>query len=612
MRRGLPPRFKETCEASDIESAQRVPIDRATTNLGGRPRTPTSVGSRPVAERARELGGPGQTTAQRGAPGLRIEGTDLTWHDGYRAAEDDGGPRARRRKVRGIVLVGFMGSGKTTVGRRLARELDLRFLDADKKLEERSGRSISDWFVESEAAFREAEERLALELLQERDAVVALGGGGLQSPMVRNAVRDHLVVFCDVDLETAWRRCSSGKRPLARDRAVFARLFEARRPAYDGVADVFLVNPDLSAIPSLAPWIERLMTGVPVRLAWATSKSASYPAVVGRDALRLLPADYRFLVADTNALAYHGAKLPSALATRRYECDVSESLKTFKGAEKLLEWLVDEDAAPDDGLVAFGGGVVGDLAGFCAALWHRDGMRILQAPTTLLSQVDSAYGGKTGVNLRNAKHKVGAYHMPQAVIADTTVLQTLPDREVRSGFVEVIKTALIAGGPLWNRVRSVSSLDVAEMDGIIFDCVRTKLAVVEQDERDRGQRMWLNLGHTLGHAFEVVTGYSRYTHGEAVGLGLLAALRLSQLSELHDEVESLLNNHHLPTRLDDDVDLDAVIEAKRTDKKKGFVLVESPGQLRSDVPVSDHDVRRVLVDLCRPGRPARYVSTEAL
>ena len=202
-----------------------------------------------------------------------------------------------------------------------------------------------------------------------------------------------------------------------------------------------------------------------------------------------------------------------------------------------------------DHLVALGGGVVGDLAGFCAATYQR-GVEVVQVPTTLLAQVDSAYGGKTGVDLPEAKNYVGAYHLPSAVIADTGTLATLPAEELAAGFAEVVKTALIAGGWLWDAVRALERIDPGGIDEVIFACARTKLEIVAADERDSGRRAVLNLGHTVGHAIEAASGYERYRHGEAVGLGLLAALRLSGADELRDEVRDLLDRHGLPTRLD--------------------------------------------------------------
>ena len=218
-------------------------------------------------------------------------------------------------------------------------------------------------------------------------------------------------------------------------------------------------------------------------------------------------------------------------------------------AERVLRELASKGVTREDHVVALGGGVVGDLAGFCAHLYQR-GVAVVQVPTTLVAQVDSAYGGKTGVDLPEGKNYVGAYQLPAAVLADTETLRSLPAEELAAGFVEVLKTGLLAGGALWERVRAIERLDPADLDDVVFACARYKCEVVAADERDGGLRHVLNLGHTVGHAIEAATGYSRYRHGEAVGLGLLAALRLSEAPSSRAEVEALLRRHGLPTALD--------------------------------------------------------------
>ena len=201
-----------------------------------------------------------------------------------------------------------------------------------------------------------------------------------------------------------------------------------------------------------------------------------------------------------------------------------------------------------------------------------------------MAQVDSAYGGKTGVDLAEAKNYVGAYHQPSAVIADTAGAATrCPRAELAAGYAEVVKIALIAGGELWERIRAGADPATPEL---IAACVRAKLRIVAQDERDGGARQVLNLGHTVGHAIETATGYARYRHGEAVGLGLLAALRLSGQDELRDEVRELLVERGLPTPLDG-ADPDAVVMATARDKKRvgegpvPFVLLDAPGEPRA-------------------------------
>ncbi len=253
-----------------------------------------------------------------------------------------------------------------------------------------------------------------------------------------------------------------------------------------------------------------------------------------------------------------------------------------------------------DHVVALGGGVVGDLAGFCAATYQR-GVPIVQVPTTLVAQVDSAYGGKTGVDLPAAKNYVGAYHQPAAVLVDPELLDTLPAAELAAGWVEVLKTALIAGGELWDRVSGGGDVD----ERTILACAHTKLAVVSKDERDAGARQALNLGHTVGHAIETVTRYGCYRHGEAVGLGLLAALRLSGLDDLRAHVRELLCARDLPVSLPGgEVDVGEVVAATARDKKRTradatvpFVLLAAPGEVRVGCEVDPDDLRAAVEEL---------------
>jgi shikimate kinase/3-dehydroquinate synthase len=304
----------------------------------------------------------------------------------------------------------------------------------------------------------------------------------------------------------------------------------------------------------------------------------------------------RFGVSDETVGAVHAARVPELAGL--VEIPPGERHKTLATAQGVWQALVAQGATRADHVVALGGGVVGDLAGFCAATYQR-GIPVVQVPTTLVAQVDSAYGGKTGVDLPEAKNYVGAYHQPAAVIVDPTTLATLPAAEHAAGYAEVVKTALIAGGALWDRVGAGEPVD----DAVILACARTKLGVVAADERDGGLRQVLNLGHTVGHALEVVTGFSRLRHGEAVGLGLLAALRLSGQPALRDQVAGLLEAAGLPTRLDG-VDPARVAEATRRDKKRlgehtPFVLVEAPGDVRHGRPVAAADLLAAVGELVR-------------
>jgi shikimate kinase/3-dehydroquinate synthase len=342
----------------------------------------------------------------------------------------------------------------------------------------------------------------------------------------------------------------------------------------------------------MAPVLAAL-EGMPERttLLWATSDSADYPAYVGDGLVTehrfwpVIVAGRRFLVTDGNAGRLYGAQLEPI--SGRAAIMPGEQSKTVAHAEIVWTELARAGMTRDDLVVALGGGVVGDLAGFCAATYQR-GVRFVQVPTTLVAQVDSAYGGKTGVDLAEAKNYVGAFHQPSAVLADTATLRTLPPAELAAGYAEVVKTALIAGGDLWERVRA--GADPTDPQ-VVAACALTKLRVVAQDERDSGLRQVLNLGHTVGHAIETATGYAAYRHGEAVALGLLAALRLSGQEDLRAQVAELLRSRGLPTSLDK-ADPDAVVMATARDKKRRgtgdvpFVLLDGPGQPRAGCAVA--------------------------
>ena len=497
--------------------------------------------------------------------------------------------------VTGVVLIGFMGSGKSTASRSAAAALKTEPVDVDDALERAFGKPIERVFAEEgEAAFRGREEELTLELLARPDAgVVSLGGGAIGSDRVRRALREgeRLVVWMDVDVELAWNRSHGAGRPLASERGRFERLYAEREPLYAELADVIVPAERSTALPAVLEACADLPQGA--RLLWAASASGEYPAYIGAGLVGFWPQSVegrRFLITDQHVAAVYGdVSWPCA---GRLVVPPGEGSKTIAQAEVVWRALAHAGITRGDVVVAFGGGVVGDLAGFCAATYQR-GVRYVQVPTTLLAQVDSAYGGKTGVDLPEGKNYVGAYHQPAAVIADPDVLRTLPQAERAAGYVEVVKTALLAGGELWERLRA--GADPAA-PAIVAACVRTKLRIVARDERDAGCRQVLNLGHTVAHAVETATGYRRYRHGEAVGLGLLAALRLSGQPELRAEVQALLEAQGLPTRLDG-ADPDAVVAATAADKKRvdsgpvPFVLLDRPGEPRAGCRVKLDELR---------------------
>ncbi|MEZ5078154.1 MAG: bifunctional shikimate kinase/3-dehydroquinate synthase [Solirubrobacterales bacterium] len=521
-----------------------------------------------------------------------------------------------------IVFVGFMGAGKSTALDAAARA-GMETAETDALLEAELGCTIPEAFErDGEEAFRAREAEVVGSLLERVEGgAIALGGGSVLSERVREALGRHVVVWLEVDAEAAWQRVSRSDRPLvALGREAFEELLAARLAIYGELADAVVPSGDRGIAARALPAI-RALAGLPAgtKLLWARTATAEYPVYVGRGLIAaafagdspLFPdreasagapveaPGRRFCLTDTAVGPLYAARLEPLAGT--VEVEPGESAKSMAEAERVLRELARAGMTRGDHLVAVGGGVVGDLGGFCAHLYQR-GVPVVQVPTTLVSQVDSAYGGKTGVDLPEGKNYAGAYHLPTAVLADTETLGSLPPAELAAGFVEALKTGLLAGGALWERVRAIESLDPAALDDVVFACARYKCWVVAADERDSGLRQALNLGHTVGHAIEAATGYQRYRHGEAIGIGLLAALRLSGAAALREEAEAILTGLELPTRLDPGADVEAILDALQRDKKRtaagvGFVVLAVPGEPRIGELIDPARVRAAVEEL---------------
>ena len=511
-----------------------------------------------------------------------------------------------------LVLIGFMGAGKSSAARELAGATGAIPMDSDTLVVERLGRSIAEEFEQGgEDSFRAVEQEVVCELLERAGerSVVALGGGSVLSAQVREALLEHTTVLLDVDPASCWERVASarvpGQRPLATDRESFFALHAARSELYERLADAIIVAPVRGTLSRAARSLSKLAAApAGTRMLWARSSSGEYPVFLGSGllgdgrAVALWPLERRssraFLVSDQHVIGLYGEQLGELAGS--FALPPGEPHKTLAEAEQVWRALLVAEITRADHVVALGGGVVGDLAGFCAATYQR-GIPHVQVPTSLVAQVDSAYGGKTGVDLPDAKNYIGAYHQPAGVMVDPGTLETLPPEELAAGWVEVLKTALIAGGELWEAVSRGEEVD----EGTIFACALTKLRVVAADERDVGLRQVLNLGHTVGHAIETSTGYGRYRHGEAVGLGLLAALRLSGQDRLRGEVLELLRSRGLPVTLAgapaDDVLAVISHDKKRVGAEVPFVLVAAPGEVRQGCSVPDGEVRAAVQEL---------------
>ena len=457
---------------------------------------------------------------------------------------------------RHIVLVGFMGAGKTTVGQEVARRLGLPFLDSDAELESRTGVTIAEHFAEGEQRFRRLEEQLiADEVLHHPPAVFALGGGAVVSETTRRVLRHAFTVLLDVDVADAWERVGGGDdRPLAQSEQRFRELYAARASLYEEVADAVATDAD----------------GVVLELGGVVVEEGA----LGRLG-QLVPGDGpAALVTEPRVAGLHGETARAALGNRlaeEHELPGGEQAKQVGAVEALWRAL---RIRREGTVVALGGGALTDAAGFAASTYLR-GVDWASVPSTLTGQVDAGIGGKTGIDIAEGKNLVGAFHWPARTIVDPSLLATLPETVRADGMAEVVKTGLRAGEALWELPDA----------GFVRRCAAFKTALCLRDPHDDGVRIQLNLGHTFAHALEAASGYG-LRHGEAVSLGLLAALRLSGLDTAPVE-ETLAPK---PVR----VDRELAWEALRRDKKSGrLVLLERPGEaVVTEVP--ERDVRAAL------------------
>lgn len=316
-----------------------------------------------------------------------------------------------------------------------------------------------------------------------------------------------------------------------------------------------------------------------------------------------------FVVTNPTVEALYGERVRRALRDAAPLATVvvgdGETHKVWPAVATVLDALVAARADRKSLVVALGGGVVGDLAGFAAAVYMR-GIRFVQVPTTLLAQVDSSVGGKTGINHQHGKNLIGAFHQPSIVVSDICSLKSLPPREVSAGLAEVLKHGLIADADYFEKtsaeLASLRALDSLALSSAIARSCEIKSAIVGRDERESGERALLNFGHTFGHAIEAMTGYGSWLHGEAVGCGMALAADLSRRAGLLDaaaiaKVERSIAAAGLPTRIEG-LSLEATISAMRGDKKAqggriGFVLLERIGRAVQR-PVPDELLRETL------------------
>ena len=519
------------------------------------------------------------------------------------ALKDDHSPLPASLTGRSIVLVGLMGAGKTSIGRRLAARLGLPFHDADVEIELAAGCSISELFTRfGEAEFRAGERRVIRRLLAGEPMVLATGGGAFMDAETRATVRrDAVSLWLRASLPTLVRRVSQrSHRPLLAngDPAVILQgLIDKRHPVY-AEADLVVDCSDESPEHTTGRVLEALLGwNAPRRLSLALQAGA-YDVVVGEGLLSraggllapVLPQKRCIIVTDSIVAPLHLATLQQGLSATGFDSQAiivptGERAKSIAQYTWLVDQLLDARVERRTTVIALGGGVVGDLAGFAAATVLR-GLPFVQVPTTLLAQVDSSVGGKTGINTVHGKNLLGAFHQPRMVLADTSTLSTLPIRELRAGYAEIAKAGLIGDSAFFRwcegHSRAIVGQGMAADRHIQAEAILRarafKAAVVGDDEREEKPndgRALLNLGHTFGHAIEAECGYGNVLHGEAVatgiGLAFQLATRLGQVSQDDtDRVISHFNEIGLPgtmDRLNRRLSVDRLLHHMSRDKK---------------------------------------------
>jgi len=517
-----------------------------------------------------------------------------------------------------LILTGFMGTGKTTVGQLIAQRLERTFIDTDQWIEERARKSVAAIFAEDgEDRFRAWEADACEALSEPQGLIIATGGWTLGPQKNRGAMQRSGCVICLwAEPEAILTRLrGTSDRPLLAgdDRAMKLRdLLKRRAEVYRSfawqidttkmdVAEVMLHvmalygsvsnlnDPDTFYLP-MGERSNSVLLGAGLL--------ESIGTILRARGLRGTAA----LIGDSNVIEYHGDRVYQSLTMSGFEVlplkvPAGEESKTLDMAGVLCEQLVQGGLERSGAIIAVGGGVIGDLAGFVAATYLR-GVPWVDCATTLLAMVDASIGGKTGVDLPSGKNLVGAFHPPLLTVGDLTVLRTLPEREFQSGMAEVIKAGIIADVELFEMIESGST----DLQEIIRRSIKVKADVVREDPFEKGRRAVLNLGHTIGHGIEAASQFL-LRHGEAIGIGCIAEAKIAERMNLaqaglSDRIEAAIAKVGLPTRYAS-LETDTIVQLMRSDKKKQlgrlkFALPCAIGDVVIGVDVKDELVREAL------------------
>lgn len=514
-----------------------------------------------------------------------------------------------------LVLTGFMGTGKTSVGQVVAEKLGREFVDMDQVIAAREGMPISKIFeMRGEGYFRAREAELCAQLAQRENVVIATGGGALVNPQNRAHFQDAFVICLDATPDEIYNRLrGANDRPLLaapKPRQRIIELLAARRDAYAQIE--WHLETTGKTIEQVA---EEIVTLLKPRKINVTAPDIVCPIFVGAGLiarvgkLMNLTTDFfsPFCAVVTNPTVrqLHAAPVIDSLHARGFEPRIieipdSEVFKTLDSVHLIYDQLIDAQLDRHSIIFALGGGVIGDLAGYAAATYLR-GVSFVQMPTTLLAMVDASIGGKVAVDHPRGKNLIGAFKHPHAVIADTDTLATLAPEDLRSGMAEVVKHGIIEDAGLFEILEAGDwNLDVRKW---IARAMQVKINIVARDPLEQGERAKLNLGHTFGHAFELLSNYA-LQHGEAVAIGLVCAARLAERRglcavDLPARIENLLHAIGLPTRVPREMSTDAILAVMAVDKKRlaargRFVLPRALGDVIVTDDVDQQDIVAVI------------------
>lgn len=532
-----------------------------------------------------------------------------------------------------IILVGMMGAGKTTIGKALSVLLNKDFVDSDHEIQDRTGVKIPVIFeIEGEAGFRKRESEVLADLVKKRNMILATGGGAVLSRENREALRQNgVVIYLRASVNDLYRRTRHDKnRPLLQTKNLLERLNElhAQRDAYYRETAHIIMDSGKQGVRFLIQKLIHKLTSFDfqefnrnhhqnnmqtITVDFATvSEKRSYPIYIGYGILNQIdlvlshiPQMRVAIISNETVAPLYLGELTAALAKKNIAVipiilPDGEVHKNWQTLNVIFDALLKNHCERNTTIIALGGGVIGDLTGFAASTYLR-GVPFIQIPTSLLAQVDSSVGGKTGINHTLGKNMIGAFYQPRMVLTDSATLNTLPDRELYAGLAEVIKYGLIRDPEFFDwlerNMHRLIARDPEILNQAIQRSCENKAEIVAADEKERGVRALLNLGHTFGHAIENGMGYGVWLHGEAVAAGIVMAAELSlRMKLINDADVERIRNLFLQAKLPviaPNMPPEKYLELMALDKKvesgkTRFILLNRIGEavMRADISSS--------------------------